>query len=150
MEPSLECGTARRTSTGMHRLYWLPVSTPSAGYAPRLDIPAIQAALQQDGLDAWLLYDFHGSNPIAARVAGVGQGAHMATRRWYYLIPAEGAPRGLVHAIERHNLDALPGHKEVYAGRDQLDAGLALRHPLDPRVGIDRDPLPLEGRGELT
>ena len=30
----------------------------------------------------------------------------MATRRWYYLIPATGEPRGLVHAIERHNLDA--------------------------------------------
>ena len=30
----------------------------------------------------------------------------MATRRWYYLVPADGAPRGLVHAIERHNLDA--------------------------------------------
>jgi hypothetical protein len=29
-----------------------------------------------------------------------------------------------VHAIEKHNLDALPGDKTVYAGRDQLDAGL--------------------------
>ena len=92
--------------------------------AMSLDVAAVQAALRADGLDGWLLYDFHGSNPIAARVAGVSQGAHMATRRWYYLIPAQGAPRGLVHAIERHNLDTLPGTKEVYAGRDQLDAGL--------------------------
>ena len=48
----------------------------------------------------------------------------MTTRRWYYLIPATGQPRGLVHAIERHNLDALPGERVVYAGRQQLDAGL--------------------------
>ena len=48
----------------------------------------------------------------------------MTTRRWYYLIPAEGQPRGLVHAIERHNLDHLPGEKTVYAGRQQLDIGL--------------------------
>jgi Xaa-Pro aminopeptidase len=48
----------------------------------------------------------------------------MTTRRWYYLIPADGLPRGLVHAIERHNLDALPGDKAVYAGRQELDAGL--------------------------
>ena len=41
----------------------------------------------------------------------------MTTRRWYYLIPANGTPRGLVHAIERHNLDRLPGEKNVYAGR---------------------------------
>jgi Xaa-Pro dipeptidase len=48
----------------------------------------------------------------------------MTTRRWYYLIPTQGTPRGLVHAIERHNLDHLPGEKIVYAGRQQLDGGL--------------------------
>ena len=41
-----------------------------------------------------------------------------------YLIPAKGEPRGLVHAIERHNLDGLPGAKRPYAGRKQLDDGL--------------------------
>jgi Xaa-Pro aminopeptidase len=89
-----------------------------------LDVAAIQQVLAREGLDGWLLYDFHGSNPIAARLAGLTSGAHMTTRRWYYLIPASGSPRGLVHAIERHNLDALPGEKRVYAGRQQLDAGL--------------------------
>src|SRR5678816_2753054 len=48
----------------------------------------------------------------------------MTTRRWYYLIPASGTPRALVHAIERHNLDALPGEKQIYAGREQLAVGL--------------------------
>jgi Xaa-Pro dipeptidase len=89
-----------------------------------LPIAAVQRALKEDGFDAWLLYDFHGSNPIATRLAGLADGKKMATRRWYYLIPAEGDPRGLVHAIERHNLDALPGEKRPYAGRQQLDAGL--------------------------
>ena len=89
-----------------------------------LPIEAVQRALKEDGFDAWLLYDFHGSNPIATRLAGLADGKKMATRRWYYLIPADGAPRGLVHAIERHNLDALPGDKQPYAGRQQLDTGL--------------------------
>lgn len=89
-----------------------------------LDVAAVQRALRADGLDGWLLYDFHGSNPIAAGLAGLTGGAHMTTRRWYYLIPASGEPRGLVHAIERHNLDALQGAKTVYAGRDQLESGL--------------------------
>ena len=89
-----------------------------------LDVAAIQQALRAEGLDGWLLYDFHGSNPIAARLAGLLGGAHMTTRRWYYLVPAEGPPQGLVHAIERHNLDHLPGRKHVYAGREQLEAGL--------------------------
>ena len=79
-----------------------------------LDVAAVQERLRKAGLDGWLLYDFHGSNPIAARLAGLTSGTHMTTRRWYYLIPATGQPRGLVHAIERHNLDALPGERTVY------------------------------------
>lgn len=89
-----------------------------------LAVTAVQQALRQDGLDGWLLYDFRGSNPIAARLTGLASSAKMATRRWYYLIPAQGEPRGLVHAIERHNLDGVPGEKRPYAGREQLASEL--------------------------
>jgi Xaa-Pro aminopeptidase len=90
-----------------------------------VDVGAVQEALKAEGLDGWLLYDFQGSNPIATRVTGMGRGGgHLATRRWFYLVPAAGEPRGLVHAIERHNLDHLPGAKSVYAGRTQLEQGL--------------------------
>ena len=90
-----------------------------------LDVAAVQQSLKAEGLDGWLLYDFHGSNPIAARLLDTASGAKMTTRRWFYLVPASGEPRGLVHAIERKTLDALPGEKAVYAGRQQLTAGLA-------------------------
>ncbi|MGH9310040.1 MAG: M24 family metallopeptidase [Vicinamibacterales bacterium] len=89
-----------------------------------LPVADVQRALVEDGLDGWLLYDFQGSNPIAARLSGLAATKKMATRRWYYFIPAEGEPVGLVHAIERHNLDSLPGQKRAYAGRDRLEAGL--------------------------
>jgi Xaa-Pro dipeptidase len=89
-----------------------------------LDIGAVQRALQAEGVDAWLLYDFQGSNPVSYRLAGMGGAGHLATRRWFYLIPQSGEPRALVHAIERHNLDHLSGTKLVYAGRAQLHAGL--------------------------
>jgi Xaa-Pro aminopeptidase len=90
-----------------------------------VDVPAVQESLRSHGLDGWLWYDFQGSNPIAQRLAGLDHGGHLTTRRWFYLIPASGEPRALVHAIERHNLDALPGSKIVYAGRAQLEQGLA-------------------------
>jgi len=90
-----------------------------------VDVAAVQAALGAEGLDGWLLYDFHGSNPIASDVTGAGRrSGHLATRRWYYLIPATGQPRGLVHAIERHVLAHLPGDISIYAGREQLDSGV--------------------------
>jgi Xaa-Pro dipeptidase len=89
-----------------------------------LPIDRVQRALQDEKLDGWLLYDFQGFNPIASRLVGLSGSGKMATRRWYYFVPAQGAPRGLVHAIESHNLDELPGEKQVYAGREQLAAGL--------------------------
>jgi Xaa-Pro aminopeptidase len=88
------------------------------------DVVAIQHALKAEKLDGWLLYDFHGSNPIAARLLGTADGGKLTTRRWFYLVPASGEPKGLVHAIERKTLDALPGQKATYAGRQQLDAQL--------------------------
>ena len=95
----------------------MPAATALYSDVMPLDVAAIQESLRADGLDAWLLYDFHGSNPIAARLAGLTNGTHMTTRRWYYLIPSSGSPRALVHAIERHNLDALPGSKQTYSRR---------------------------------
>jgi Xaa-Pro dipeptidase len=90
-----------------------------------LDVAAVRAALKEDGLDAWLLYDFRGINPIALDVTGVSrQPGHLATRRWYYLIPAIGEPRALVHAIEPYTLAHLPGNSERYAGREELEGGL--------------------------
>jgi Xaa-Pro aminopeptidase len=88
-----------------------------------LSIPAVQAALKEEGLDGWLLYDFHGSNPIARRLAGLDNG-HKTTRRWYYVIPVTGEPRKLVHAIEPFNLDHVPGTKTIYSQRETLAAGL--------------------------
>ena len=93
-------------------------------HAMMLDIAAVQQALRDDGLDGWLLYDFHGSNPISRRVAGLSTAAKLTTRRWYYLIPSDGQARGLVHAIERDRLDHLPGEKTQYARHEELHAGL--------------------------
>jgi len=106
-------------------VYTGPVTATGTVAPSSLDIAAVQAALKEDGIEAWLLYDFRGLNPIASDVTAVGrQGGHLATRRWYYLIPAAGEPRALVHAIEPHALAHLPGHSERYAGHEQLEAGL--------------------------
>ena len=105
-----------------------------------IDIGAVQKALKADGLDAWLLYDFQGSNPVSYRLAGMGGAGHLATRRWFYLIPQSGEPQALVHAIERHNLDHLPGSKIVYAGRAQLQAGLAKLLGGVKRVAMEYSP----------
>ena len=90
-----------------------------------IDIVNIQATLKACGLDAWLLYDFHGSNPIARRIVGLNNYPKLTTRRWYYLIPAKGIPCSLVHHIEKGTLEHLPGKRRLYADRNQLSIELA-------------------------
>jgi Xaa-Pro dipeptidase len=84
-----------------------------------MDLSAIQAALRERNIDAWLFYDHHHRDPIAYRVLGLPAGL-MVTRRWFYLVPAEGEPIKLVHKIEAGHLDTLPGRKEQYAGWQEL------------------------------
>jgi len=105
-----------------------------------LDIAAVQSALAAESLDGWLLYDFHGSNPVATRLAGLAGTGQMTTRRWYYMIPANGAPRKLVHAIESHNLDKLPGEKMIYAGREALSDGLGSLLDGARRIAMEYSP----------
>ncbi len=88
-----------------------------------LDLLPIQAALREQGADAWLFYDHHGRDPLAYRVLGLPPAAHV-TRRWYYLIPSQGEPQKLVHRIESGKLDALPGPKRVYSSWQELEREL--------------------------
>jgi len=82
-------------------------------------IQSLQAALRQEKLDGWLFYSFRGSDPIAENILKLDS-ASFATRRWFYYVPAVGEPQRIVHAIESHTLDTLPGPKHVYLPWQQL------------------------------
>ena len=84
-----------------------------------MDMGAIQAALRERNIDAWLFYDHHHRDPIAYRTLGLPEGL-MVTRRWFYLVPASGEPVKLVHKIEAGHLDSLPGKKLLYSGWQEL------------------------------
>src|SRR5438552_2105463 len=62
-------------------------------------LPLIQAALRELGVDGWLLYDFRGTNPIAAGLLPFPPNV-LLTRRVFALISRDGVPRALSHAIE--------------------------------------------------
>jgi Xaa-Pro dipeptidase len=83
----------------------------------------IQTALREEGLDGWLLFDHHQRDPLAYRVLQFTPGS-MVTRRWFYFVPAVGAPRGLAHKIEFETLRELPGEIALYASWQELQDGL--------------------------
>jgi Xaa-Pro dipeptidase len=87
------------------------------------EIKAIQSELRTQKLDGWLFYDHHHRDAIAARILGLN-GNSKVTRRWFYFIPAKGAPSKLVHRIEASGLDSLPGRKIEYSGWEELHKGL--------------------------
>ena len=91
-------------------------------------ISRIQAALAELKIPAWLFYGFQHLDPIATRILQFDL-AHLATRRWFYLAPADGEPKKLVHQIESHVLDHLPGNKKTY--RSWQDLQTEVRKLLD-------------------
>jgi Xaa-Pro aminopeptidase len=88
-----------------------------------MKLEAIQTALSDANLDGWLFYDHHRRDPVAYRVLDINP--VMCTRRWYYIIPREGMPAKLVHRIESHNLDALPGTDDRYSSWREQREGLS-------------------------
>ena len=88
-----------------------------------MNLSAIQAALRERNFDAWLFYDHHHRDPIAYHVLGLPDSLFV-TRRWYYLIPAQGEPQKLVHRIEAGHLDSLPGSKRQYSAWQELSESL--------------------------
>jgi Xaa-Pro aminopeptidase len=88
-----------------------------------MNLEAIQSALRDAKVDGWLFYDHHHRDPIGERILRLDPKAHI-TRRWYYLVPAVGEPRKLMHRIEQGRLDSLPGTKGVYSSWQELASGL--------------------------
>ena len=88
-----------------------------------MNLESIQGEIQKTGLDGWLFFDHHERDPLAYRVLGLKPPGHVS-RRWYYFIPARGEPRGLVHQVEPHVLNPLPGARIPYARWQEQEAGL--------------------------
>ncbi|HEX9607722.1 MAG TPA: Xaa-Pro peptidase family protein [Gemmatimonadaceae bacterium] len=87
-------------------------------------LPALQSALDRAGLDGWLLYDFHGLNPVAV---GMLELPGMTTRRFFVYIPRQGEPVAITHAIEQGPWAGWPAkwRKEKYSSWRLLESLLA-------------------------
>jgi Xaa-Pro aminopeptidase len=87
-------------------------------------LPALQRLIADAGLDGWLLFDFHGANPIAGALLGL---EGLVSRRVFAFVPREGAPVAITHAIEQGPWRDWPAEwgKRVYSGWRALESELA-------------------------
>ncbi|HJQ11543.1 MAG TPA: Xaa-Pro peptidase family protein [Gemmatimonadaceae bacterium] len=86
-------------------------------------IASIQSAVADAGVDGWLIYDFHGLNPIAV---GMLQLHGMTTRRFFVYVPAKGTPTAITHNIEQGPWNNWPSKwgKERYSSWRELESKL--------------------------
>lgn len=107
------------------RRYQIPVTTNPRPHIPTplslLDLAAVRGALSELPADGWLLFDFHGLNPVAQRLIGA---SGLATRRLFVWIPRAGDPVALAHRIELSGLAGFPGEIRPYAAWRELHDGL--------------------------
>ena len=103
-------------------------------------IPEIQAALAEAGLDGWFFSCFQQNDPLGMSLLGLAGEGKLVSRRCYYLIPRQGEPKKLVHAIEPAMLDHLPGTKTLYNTWQKHGEGVAALVAGFPRLAAQYSP----------
>jgi Xaa-Pro dipeptidase len=99
-------------------------------------VEQVQQALREQDLDGWLLYEFHGINPIAVTLLGLGK----TTRRGFVLVPAEGEPVALVHAIEASSWRHWPFARRIYSSWRDLERELGSLFDGRTRLAMEVSP----------
>lgn len=103
-----------------------------------MKIQQAQKYLQEQGIDGWLLYVFGNTNELALHFLDIPKDAHL-TRRMFYWIPQKGEPVKVVHLVEFHFLDHMPGEKVKYFSAEQLNT--ALEKCVKGKVAMEYSPM---------
>ncbi len=88
-----------------------------------MDLAAVQNYMREQRIDAWLVYDFRGSNAVLAQL--LGSGVKPSSRRAALLIRAAGEPLLLLHPLDQHQFPRDRVRVEHYLNWQQLRDWLA-------------------------
>ncbi len=105
-----------------------------------MNLKQIQEALQSEGLDGWLFYDFRKSNPIAYQILSLPLNSFFS-RRWFYFVPATGTPTALVSAVESHVLNSLPGEQRIFRTWHEMRNHLEALLQAGMRIAMEYSPM---------
>lgn len=98
---------------------------------------AIQTAMRARGIDAWLVYDFRGSNPVFWQLLGERR---QTSRRVLLCLRQEGEPALLGSAVEPQALAGMGVSLDLYSSREQFAAKLAALIKKGERVAMEYSP----------
>lgn len=105
-----------------------------------LDRDLLASGLEVVGAEGWLLYDFHGCNPVAGRLL---PGGNLTTRRIFVWIPRQGEITAIVHRIEMQPFAGFGGriipysrHQELHAALGEVIGGRTVAMEISPRDAV--------------
>lgn len=86
-------------------------------------LQTIQSVLQSEkklsGVSGWIFTNFSHRDILTDSLLELNVNS-VSTRRWVYIILAQGDPIKIVSAIEKNILDSLPGKTHLYVGQKEL------------------------------
>lgn len=104
------------------------------------DLLKMQQAVREAGLDAWLLYDFRGSNFLAWSMLHLPPETH-STRRWMVCIPAHGEPTKIVHRMEQYPLGDVEAQLLIYDTHESWAEAVASVAKSGSTVAMEYSPM---------
>ena len=97
-----------------------------------------QSFMATRGIDAWLVYDFRGSNPVLELAL---PGRRHTTRRAFLLVPARGEPTVLVHGLDANQYQDLAGvRRQLYTSWREMHDWLRAAVSPFARVAMEYAP----------
>jgi Xaa-Pro dipeptidase len=97
IDPDLGMGHSLDDGTHQGRVPTMDRRRRCARYTRGMNLSELQVYMRRERIDAWLLYDFRGSNFVLSRLL---PGKRWTTRRVYLVVRADGPPAVLVHGID--------------------------------------------------
>lgn len=103
-----------------------------------MNLPDIQSFLGESGIDAWLIYDFRGSNPVFSQLL---ERQRWTTRRALLVVPVTGKAKLIVHNIDAPQFADAGIERVVYTDWQQWQeaVGAALRPKA--RIAMEYSPM---------
>lgn len=97
----------------------------------------IQQHMKENGIDAWLISDFRGSNPAMCQIIG----KKFTTRRAYVYVPKIGVPVVIYHIIDRNAYENLECERIMYVTWQELFENLEKLLKNDRCVAMEYSPM---------
>ena len=95
---------------------------------------------KSNSLGGWIFTNFSHRDSLTDTLLSLDSSV-VSTRRWIYVVNSDGSFSKIVHAIEQHNLDSLPGEKIlVYSSQKTLIDALTSCLDKTKRYAILSDP----------